>query len=212
MEVTVKPGIKITGWFVILMLLYSYTSVQASAFSHYFIPLSSLQVKGAVNIEASALKKENALISLNFKLNADTNGIFPTQEDVIIGFLASGKAGNREQCFIIYIPANSFEKIMHSYEIYEGTNPSDIGIKVLVVDERSGEILKDLSNSLSFFNSIIMPLSERAQYNLTIDVIFGLEKVDLTFLDLIASSSKSVLTVGDDSGSAIARDIYFQQP
>ncbi len=207
-----KSGKSITGWLIFLLLVYFYTGVQANSFSNNYIPLSSVHVKGAVNIEKGSLKKENALISLNFTLGADTNGIYPTQEDVIIGFTSFSKAGAREQCIIIHIPANSFKTIRHSYEIYESTNPSETGIKVLVVDEHTGEILKDLSKSLSFFNSIIMPLSESTQYSLIVDAIFGHEKLDLTFLDLIASSAKSVLTVGDDRGSAIARNIYFQKP
>ena len=205
-------GKMITGWLVILILIYASVGVQASSSSHNYIPLSSVHVKGAVNIEATALKKENALLSISFTLGADTNGIFPTYEDVNIGFLASSKLGTRETCIVIHIPANSFEEIERSYEIYESTSPADTGIKVLVVDEYSGEILKDLSESLSFFNSIIMSVDEKGQYHLVIDAIFGNENKDLIFLNLIASSAKSVLIVGDDSGSALAQNIEFQSP
>ncbi len=205
-----KSLIMITGVLVILILTYSCISLEASSLSHNYIPLSSVHVQGAVNVDSGTLNKENALLSLNFTLSADTNGIFPTQEDVILGFLTPGTALSRKQCIIFYIPAYSFEGLKRSYEIYENTDPSHAGIKVLVVDEHTGEILKDFSHSLSFFNSIIMQKTEEAQYNLIIDALFSRENSDVPLLDLIASSSKSVLIVGDDSGSALAKNMYFR--
>ncbi len=202
----------ITGCLIILMPIFYCSTIEASSHPHNYIPLSSVLVQGAVNIEKNTLKKENALISLDFTLSADTNGIFPTQEDVILGFLLSRNALAQEQCIIFFIPANSFEIIKRSYEVYNNTSPSDAGIKVLVVDEHTGEILKDLSHSLSFFNSIIMQMSDNSQYNLIIDAIFGPETSDMQLLHLIASSSKSVLIVGDESGSALAENIYFNNP
>ena len=202
----------ITGFLIIHILMYSYTNVLASSFSHNHIPLSSMEVQGAFNIEANVLKKENALISVTFTLGADTNGIFPIQEDVNIGFTASGKLGAGEPCIIIHIPANSFEKIERSYEMYNNTNPADTGIKVLVVDEYTGETLKDLSETLSFIHSIISPGNGKGQYYLVIDAIFGHENRDLKSLALMTSSIKSALIIGDDSGSALARNIEFQTP
>ncbi len=202
----------ITSFIIILILMYSYTNVQSSSFSHNHIPLSSMEVQGAVNIEAHVLKKENALISVNFTLGADTNGIFPIQEDVNIVFMTSGKLGVGEPCIVIHIPANSFEKIERSYEMYNNTNPADTGIKVLVVDEYTGEILKDLSETLSYIHSIISPGNGKGQYFLVIDAIFGHENRDLKSLALITSSIKSALTIGDDSGSALARNIEFRTP
>ena len=194
---------------IVIILMLPQTGTGSTPISDNYIPLSSILVQGAVNIETDAQVKENTLISLSFTLGSDTNGILPAHEDVTIGFRTVNKEGDREECFVIYIPAYSFEKIKDSYEIYDSTNPAETGIKILILDENTGEVIKDLSDSLSFFHSMIIPVEMRAKYSMLIDAIFEFDNIDITSLAFIGSSTKSVLIVGDDSGSALAQNVDF---
>jgi hypothetical protein len=198
--------------FIFLVSVFAITGPEASSRPDGYVPLSSMLVQGAVNVEANSHRKGNALISLNFTLGDETNGIFPSTEIVEIGFRTQNESGTGEHCYIIHIPAHSFEKIKHSYEIFEGTSPADIGIRVLVADESTGEIIKDISDSLTSFHSIISPREYDTQYYLTIDAIFKHDNKKLMSLVPIGSSTKAVLIVGDDSGTTLANAIEFMQP
>jgi hypothetical protein len=198
--------------FIFLVPVFAMSGPEASSGPNSYVPLSSMLVQGTVNIEANSHRKGNALISLNFTLGDETNGIFPSTEVVEIGFRTQNESGTGEHCYVIHIPAHSFEKIKHSYEIFEGTSPADIGIRVLVADESTGEIIKDISDSLTSFHSIISPQEYDTQYYLTIDAIFKHDNKKLMSLVPIGSSTKAVLIVGDDSGTILANAIEFMQP
>jgi hypothetical protein len=119
--------------------------------------------------------------------------------------------GVEKQCFVIFIPANSFENVNNWYEIYEPEDPAGIGIKVSVVSDATGELIKDLTDSLRFFDAALVPVVE-SQYYLSIEARFEHENTDMMSMGFIGSSLESVLILGDDRGSSFAQNIEFNHP
>jgi hypothetical protein len=208
---TMKLSKKFAGGIVFIVFLFALASAEATQKADEYIPFSSMLMKGGVDVKIDSQIREKAQISLHFTLGADSNGIFPKQENVEIGFSTASIVGVEKQCFVIFIPANSFENVNNWYEIHEPEDPAGIGIKILVVSEATGELIKDLTDSLRFFVAALVPVVE-SQYYFTIEARFEHENTDLMSMGFIGSSIESVLILGDDRGSSFAQNIEFKHP